>query len=106
MGGQPHRKGGKFGGRHSTLTDAAAKVADLVVTRPEVTNVTIGGINARVSGSSQPRVKISDMSGGIRLAVIGNGGAQEIRVFSGDVQRTKLAVARAVRNLSIKICFG
>ena len=100
------RKGGKFGGDHTTLIDLAAVVADIAVDLPEVTTVSPGFIkNGAGSTGGSLRVKIADATGSVLLTVRQNRSVQEIRVFTGNGQRTKLGIAKELRNRGIAIAF-
>lgn len=100
-----HRDGQKFGGRHTTVTETAGRVADIVTNIPEVRNIVIGILDPRASGSAGQRVKIAEEGWGILLTVVGNGGAQQIRIFTSCVARAKLALARRLRDAEISISF-
>lgn len=51
-----HRSGGKMGGKHTTVIDAAEKVVDFLLKLPEVSNVVAGRIKSGI-GTAQQRIK-------------------------------------------------
>lgn len=101
------RSGGKFGGSHTTIIDAAIIVADIANKQLEVTKILVGFIKPGLpSAKGQRRVKIIDRERSILLAVRGNTSHQEIVVYTSDVQKTKLAIAQGARNAGLHISFG
>ena len=102
-----HRDGGKFKGKHTTLIDLAAKVVDIADELPKVTGISAGYIQSgnAVSGGTR-KVKIGEGKGSILLTVRQSRSVQEIRVFSPDVEKTRLALARALRDQGIPISFN
>ena len=102
-----HRDGGKFRGKHTTLIDLAARVVDIADELPQVTGISAGYIQSgnAVSGGTR-KVKIGEGRGSILLTVRQSRSVQEIRVFSSDMQKTKLALARALCDRGIPISFN
>ena len=102
-----HRQGGKFGGSHTTLIPLAELLADIAAGEDEVTNVVPGFIKAGLrSVSGQRRVKITDVIGGVLLSIRDNTSHQEVRVYTTDIHKTKLALSKATRNNDVHLCFG
>ena len=102
----PHRDGKKFLGTHTTYTDLAVRVADIAVRLPDVRGVSPGVVKngSGTSGGSQ-RVKFADMQGFILLTVRQSSTVQEVRVFCTNMQTTRTALARALRDQGIPIAF-
>lgn len=100
------RAGGKIRGTHTTCIELAARVFDIVTELPLVTGISPGYIQsgAGVAGGIQ-KVKIGEFRGGILLTVRQSRSVQELRVFASDVPGAKLAIAKALRNNKISICF-
>jgi hypothetical protein len=102
----PHRDGKKFRGTHTTYTDLAAKVADIAVRVFGVKGVSPGVLhNGAGSSCGTQKVKFTDHEGFILLAVRQSGSTQELRVFCKDMQMTRTALARALRDHDIPIAF-
>jgi hypothetical protein len=106
MSTKNHRQGGKFGGSHTTVIDAAVPVVDLAHKLPSVTNISPGFITSGLRpANGKIRVKLTEFLGGVLLNVRGNTSQQEIRIYSTDVKGAMLGIARGVRNLGHKISF-
>lgn len=103
----PYRSGGKIRGTHTTLTDLAVKVVDIAVRIPEVVGISPGLLQSGkgVAGGSSQKVKFSDFKGGFILTVRQARSVQELRVYSGNVQVARTALARALRDEDIPIAF-
>ncbi|KND48826.1 MAG: hypothetical protein AB200_00100 [Parcubacteria bacterium C7867-005] len=101
-----HRDGKKIRGTHTTFTDLAADVTDIICKLAEVDGVSPGLIQQGkgVAGGMR-KVKIGDFAGGIILKVRQSRSVQELRVFASNVPRARLAIARALRDDDIPICF-
>ena len=102
----PHRDGGKSRGTHTTCSDLSARVWDIAIKIQGVEGISLGVLESGkgVTGGSQ-KVKIGNMTGGILLTVRQSRSVQDIRIFSHDVQRARLALARALRDERIPIAF-
>ena len=104
----PHRDGKKFRGTHTTYSDLAARVADIAVRLQGVEGISPGVLQsgAGVAGGIQ-KVKFGDMpqGGGLVLTVRQSRSVQELRVYCNDLQSTRLALARALRDERIPIAF-
>ena len=101
------RSGGKFTGNHTTLTQLACQVADIANKLSGVKKITPGFIQSGIgSGKCARRVKFTDESNAcILLSIRENGTHQEVRVYVSDLQETRTALARAVRDEDIPIRF-
>ena len=88
MASKNHRQGGKMGGRHTTVIDAAQQVVNLAHKMPEVTKVVAGFITPGIKGGQQ-RIKIKEMVGGLLLVVRGSASMQEVRVYSNNIKKTQ-----------------
>ncbi len=100
------RWGGKLGGNHSTVIEAAWRFLPHVIKEESVTKISPGFISPGKSATGRNAVKIIDEQGSILLSVRGASVHQEIRVFSSDYPKSKLAIARAARNADFHISFG
>jgi hypothetical protein len=83
-----HRAGGKMGGRHTTLIDAAQPIVDYLMKHHLVTNIIAGHITMRIK-SAPHRLKVMEESGCLLLKVRGTASLQEIRVFSPDLAQVR-----------------
>jgi hypothetical protein len=100
------RSGGKYGGNHTTMIPAACTVADITHACPYVKRISPGYIKAGLrSASGHRRVKITDDGQSILLSVRDNTSQQEIRVYTKNIQETKLAIARGARNAGLAVSF-
>ncbi len=107
MSTKNHRLGGKFGGSHTTVIPVAGLVSDIAVSLPEVNKVVLGFIKAGLSSvGGQRRVKITRRDGNIFLAIRDNTSHQEITVYTSDLQRTALSIARSARSIGLHVSFG
>ncbi len=101
------RRGGKYGGDHSTFIPVAAIAAEVAASCSEVTNICSGVIDLpRGKGGSRRNVKIIDVEAGILLVVTAGAAHQEVRIYTSDTQAAKLCIARGVRNRGLTISFG
>ena len=101
-----HRNGNKIRGTHTTLCDLATKVVDIAIRIESVTGVAPGLLQSGkgVTGGTQ-KVKFADISGGLLLTIRQSRSVQELRIYCSDVQPTRTALARALRNERIPIAF-
>ena len=88
MASKNHRQGGKMGGKHTTVIDAAQPIVDLAQKMSEVMKVSAGFITSGIK-TGQQRVKIKKIVGGLLLVVRGNISIQEIRVYTNDIEKTQ-----------------
>lgn len=103
---QRRRWGGKLGGSHSTVIEAAWRFLPEIIKEETITKISPGFITAGKSSTGRNSVKILDDKGCILLSLRGASAHQEIRVFTNDIHRAKLAIARAARNAEFHISFG
>ena len=103
-----HKKtwGGKLGGDHSTVIEAAWRFLPEVIKEKSVTKISPGFITGGKSSTGRSSVKIIDDVSCILLSVRGPSAHQEIRIFADDISKAKLAIARAARNTQFHISFG
>ena len=99
-----HQSKGKVRGNHRTLIDLAVQVADLAKTLPGV-SVSPGFIQAGKGGGKR-KVKIADGKGCLLLTVRQSHTIQEVRIYSPNIQETKLGLARLLRDRDIPISFN
>lgn len=93
-------------GEHTTYIELAAKAANILARRPEVTGISPGYIQPGKGGTRGHRkVKIADAKGCILLTVRQATSIQEVRVYTTNGHVTKLALARGLRNEGIPISF-
>lgn len=100
-----HKQGRKARGTHGTLNDLGVRVVDIIEPIEGVTGIAPGLLVSNAGATNKPRVKITDLNGGILLTVRQSRSLQEIRVYTSDVNSTRLAISRALRNNDIAICF-
>lgn len=102
-----HRRGNKYIGSHTTYIDLAADVADIAVNLLDVKGISPGIIqNSRKSSGGIRRVKFSDSKGFLVLTVRHGKSVQELQVYcTSDLQKMRIALARALRNADIPIAF-
>lgn len=102
----PHRFGSKFRGTHTTCSDLAARVVDIVTKIQQVRGLSLGILQSGkgVTGGVQ-RVKIAETASGLLLTVRQSRSVQDIRVFCEDLAGARLAIARALRDDDIPISF-
>ncbi|MGB3922111.1 MAG: DUF2103 domain-containing protein [Minisyncoccia bacterium] len=103
----PFRDGKKIRGSHTTLIDLAARVTDIARRMESVTGISPGWIKSgkNAYGGGGQRVKFGDFKGGLVLVVRQSHTIQELRVFSTNIAKTRLALARALRDEGIPIAF-
>lgn len=93
-----HRQGGKFTGSHTTVTDFAGTIADIVSPVDSVAKICLGVIKfapGRRGGNQTVKIKTDGHS--VVLTVVQNRSAQEIRLIThGKGQNMKSDVARAI----------
>ena len=102
MSGLP-RKRARLATSHKTWIPTAVELRDEIMLMPGVTKLSAGLI--KMAGTGQLRVKVTDETGCILLAVRGNISIQDVRVYTSSIQDTKLAIARLVRNRGFKLSF-
>lgn len=88
MSGKNHRNGGKAGGRHTTLIDAATAVFDFISKLPAVSSVAAGKIKTNLPVAPH-RVIIKEDSGCLSVKVRGTKSIQELKVYSKNLTNIK-----------------
>ena len=101
-----HRSGGKFAGSHTTVTTAAALLADCATQLPEVSKISLGFIKAGLpSAKGSRRCKITERQGNLLLSVRDNASTQELVIYTEDLQKTKRALYRNGLAHAIEVSF-
>jgi hypothetical protein len=93
-----HRSGGKMGGRHTTLIDAAQPIVDYLLRHPDVNNIIAGHITMRLK-TAPHRLKVMEESGGLLLKIRGTASIQEVRVFSQKIDTVKYDIMEKFQTL-------
>jgi hypothetical protein len=93
MGGKNHRNGGKAGGRHTTIIDAAGEVFDFISSIPAVSNVTAGQIKSNLH-TAPHRVTVKEITGCLSVKVRGTKCIQELMVYSKDLKGVQETLER------------
>jgi hypothetical protein len=106
MSNHLRRWGGKLGGDHSTVIEAAWRFLPEVISNDLVVKICPGFISAGKNASGRNVVKIIDERGCLLLSIRGASAHQEIRIYASDFPKAKLAIARAVRNADFHLSFG
>ncbi|MBL9103945.1 MAG: hypothetical protein JNL82_23580 [Myxococcales bacterium] len=88
-----HKTGRKLTRSHTTITDKAREVVNLLEPLPEVTKISLGII--KQIGLGKPAIKFHPITGGFRCAIRGNTSIQEIWVYVGDAAQIEAVQARA-----------
>jgi hypothetical protein len=88
--------GGKFGGNHTTIIEAACPVVDAAVKAEEVRRIVPGFINVNI-GTGRHHIKFQPITGGLKVKVRGSSSLQEIYIYSSDPARTEQVLFRAFR---------
>jgi hypothetical protein len=83
----------KLSPRHSTRTDAVERLYRAIKGYPEITKFALGVIKPHGSGG-QPRLKIVQESGALRLTVRGGTAVQVFRVYSKNALKTRIDIIR------------
>lgn len=106
MPNKGHRQGGKYCGSHTTIIPITGPLVDTAVDEAEVSKVYLGFIKAGLPPvNGQRRVKFTTDQGSLLLTVRGNTTQQEIRIYTNDVEKTRLSLARFARSQGIHISF-
>lgn len=99
-----HQRRTKLTNTHTTYIPAAYELREYIRRFGEVTRIAAGIIRPGLHAVPK-RVKIVDDSGAVLLKVRGSTSLQEIRIYTTDRQKTKLAIARGARDLGFGISF-
>lgn len=102
-----HRDGEKISGSHTTVIEKAVPIVDHLIEDPSTTKISLGVIqnlpNKRSNGIN--RAKLIDESGCLVVDVTQNKSIQTLRIYSNDMQATKLSLARFLRDNHYAINF-
>lgn len=101
MSANNHRSGGKIGGRHTTVIDAARPIIDFLLKDPGVSNITIGHIKMGIKAGPQ-RVKITEETGCLLIKIRGSASIQEIRVFAKELSEINKKLRGNFKNVAIE----
>ena len=98
MSGKNARAGGKFTGNHTSLTPAAAVVADIADKCEYVTKISPGFIKSGLrSAGGKRRVKITEKGAGFMISVRGNISHQELHIYADDVAAAKEYLIKEIK---------
>ena len=82
--------GGKIGGKHTTLIDAAMPLVNQACKLPTVRKITLNTIRYVNSKQGGPnRVKFRAINGGLQAKVRGNASVQVISIYCSEPQLTQ-----------------
>lgn len=101
------RSGGKYTGNHTTLTPFAAQVCDILTKIKEVNKISPGLIKAGLkSANGNKKVKISTGGkGSLLIYVRDNSSIQIIYIYTNDLNRTEIQIARELIKNNIQVSF-
>jgi transcriptional regulator NrdR family protein len=84
LSSQRHRSGGKCGGNHTTLIDAACPFVDFIESESSVKKFSLGRIVSAYSANSRRKITIRNETAGFRCTVRGKLYSQELWVYSTE----------------------
>ena len=88
------------------MIEAAWRFLPEIIKEISIEKISPGFITAGKSSTGRNALKINDDGRCILLSVRGTSAHQEIRVYTNDIHKAKLAIARAARNAEFHISFG
>ena len=101
-----HRAGGKFSGKHTTLTEAAAILADVAEQQVDVRKISLGYISPSLSSvGGKRRAKVKKRMGNLLVSVRDNTSRQEIVIYTDNAQKTMRALYRGGLEEGIEVSF-
>lgn len=100
------RWGGKLGGNHQTVIDAAWRLIPAMVRESSITKISPGFISAGKPARGRISVKIIECHGFLLLSIRGSSAHQEIRVFSFDFNKAKMAIVSAAGAAQFSVSYG
>ena len=104
MADKHSRAGGKFSGKHTTLTPAASLVADIAHQCAVVTRISPGYLKAGLrSVQGKRRVKITDNGSSLLLSVRDNTSHQEVHVYATDTAAATQAIAAGAQAAGLTV---
>lgn len=81
------RWGGKITDSHSTATETAIIVIEVIAKLNEVTKISLGKI--KHIGGGERRLKCLPITGGLKIAVRGSGAVQDLFVYTNNPSATQ-----------------
>ena len=90
-----HRSGDKVSKNHSTVIDAAAPIVDAARKMRDVSKVALSFIKTVPNG--QHRLKIVEVTGGLKLTVRGGIYVQEIYVYTTNTKKVSKVLEEAFK---------
>lgn len=105
MSSRKHRSGGKIGGSHTTVIDAASPLVDFLETQPAVKKIVLGRIDPASLADGERRVKISKRLSGLRCVVRGKLSIQELWIYisSGFAVEVIAALTKKASSLGFSV---
>lgn len=97
-------------GAHSQTTEFARNVAELTAQVPGVASIKPGAIRQVNGRCPERKVKLAfavtgEIKTGVRMEIRSPGSVQTITAVCNRHQETMVAIARALRNSGVPICF-
>jgi len=74
---------------HSSATESTKKIITILKKSYLVSKISLGIINKTRSKDGNISIKHSDITGGIKVTVVGGGTAQEIYVYTKEIIKTR-----------------
>ena len=91
---------------HTTMIEAAEYVVNITRLVTGISKITLGQISPTTHACrGGMRVKFQDVNGGILMTVRDVRCIQLIWVYTDNIQSVRTAIARALRNKDVHICF-
>ncbi|MCL4406235.1 MAG: DUF2103 domain-containing protein [Patescibacteria group bacterium] len=84
MSRKQHRSGGKCGGSHTTLIDAACRLVDFARTEPSVKAIVPSYIASAPSANSQRKLMLSPKLSGLQCRIRGKRYVQELWLYPAE----------------------
>ncbi len=104
MSSKMTRNGGKFNGKHTTLTTPAVQIADIANQCKDVYKISLGIIESGLSSThGQKRLKIKRDTHHILLVVRGGITTQQLYVYSRDIEAAIAYIAKEAENLNFQV---
>lgn len=98
------RSGGKFGTSHSTMTDAAAQIADIAERSEHITKIVHGRmVVSRGSSGSSKRVKITHEPHLLKVSITQNGSHQILFVHARDLAAASNDIEKGSRECGYRV---
>jgi hypothetical protein len=98
------RSGGKYTGSHTTVVPGAAVIADIADRCAYVSKIALGFIKGGLPpAKGLKRLKILTLRGNLLLIVRDNISQQELRIYTENVEKTKLRIIREARDAGFRV---